>query len=413
MTPPVLPLEVFDEIVSQSADEISILKSCSLVCRSFRRSAQKMLFNCIVVKLANRDSDESPINLVLIVEEAPHLIDYIQELQISYKRINRDDYHDEDYIHMLANALGIFSRKGELFPINLRSLRLQGLVWQLIPPGLQDALVLLMTLHSLRDIALDNCFYSPANLVPNLPPLLKHLSLDRVEFSSLPTRRDELPKLESLTLDILGVSFPSDLVERIVDISQVKTFQGGGCDPYTMPVIERILRATSNSLEHLTLQEFDISDPDSISIDLNRFSHLTDITITQCCYVGSYISLIPPMFILITKMMETISPRNVIQNLSFHLKLGRAIHILDFDSTMKDVWQELDTIWSIPQLASSKSFHGITFIVESTPANCDAFSDLAQNKLPETKKASKLHVKTSHRFTATDRKSQGGTDVGR
>ncbi|KIL56255.1 hypothetical protein M378DRAFT_17240 [Amanita muscaria Koide BX008] len=372
MTPPVLPLEVFDEIVSQSADEISILKSCSLVCRSFRRSAQKMLFNCIVVKLANRDSDESPINLVLIVEEAPHLIDYIQELQISYKRINRDDYHDEDYIHMLANALDDTPRV-----------------------ALQDALVLLMTLHSLRDIALDNCFYSPANLVPNLPPLLKHLSLDRVEFSSLPTRRDELPKLESLTLDILGVSFPSDLVERIVDISQVKTFQGGGCNPYTMPVIERILRATSNSLEHLTLQEFDIDDPDSISIDLNRFSRLTDITITQWCYVGSYISLIPPMLILITKMMKTISPQNVIQNLSFHLKLGRAIHILDFDWTMKDVWQELDTIWSIPQLASSKSFHGITFIVESTPANCDAFSDLVQNKLPETKKASKLHVKTS------------------
>ncbi|KAM6503546.1 hypothetical protein JOM56_000489, partial [Amanita muscaria] len=390
MTPPVLPQEVFDEIISQSADETYTLKSCSLVCRSFRRSAQKILFDGTVVELA--DSDESdyvpPSNLVLIVEKAPHLIEYIQELHIGRDFIDRplDDYHDEDYIPMLANALGIFSRKGELFPINLRSLGLHHLPWNLIPPLLEDALLLLMTVPSLRDIALDNCLDSPVNLVQNLPPLLKHLSLNRVEFSSLPTRRDELPKLESLTtLDILGDSFPSDLVERIVDISQLKTFQGGGCNPNTMPVIERILRATSNSLEHLTLQEFNIRDLNSISINLNQFSHLTDITITRLCSF-LYLSDIPYAFIWMTKTMKKISHRNGIQNLTFHLEFCPETYALDFDSAMKDVWQELDTICSIPQLASSKSFRGITFSMTSTSSHCNAFSDLVQNRLPVTKK---------------------------
>ncbi|KIL63857.1 hypothetical protein M378DRAFT_164052 [Amanita muscaria Koide BX008] len=260
MTPPILPLEVFDEIISQSADETSTLKSCSLVCHSFRRSAQKILFHSTVVEL-DPNSDESaytsvyPSNLVSIVEKAPHLIEYIQKLQISGDYIDRPlrKHRDDNYIPMLVNALGIFSRKGESFPINLRSLWIDGMPWHLIPPLLEDALVLLMTVHSLRDIALENGFDYPANLVQNLPPLLKHLSLLRAEISSLPTNRDELPKLESLTLDILWDSLPSDLVERIVDISQLKTFQGSACSPSTMSVIERILGSTSNSLEHLTL----------------------------------------------------------------------------------------------------------------------------------------------------------------
>ncbi|KAM6503555.1 hypothetical protein JOM56_000498, partial [Amanita muscaria] len=81
MTSPVLPREVFDEIISQLTDD-STLKSCSLVCRSFRRSAQKILFAFVIVTLVHAEDDDKPNNLVLIVEQAPHLIEYIQELQI-------------------------------------------------------------------------------------------------------------------------------------------------------------------------------------------------------------------------------------------------------------------------------------------------------------------------------------------
>ncbi|KAM6503548.1 hypothetical protein JOM56_000491 [Amanita muscaria] len=397
MVLPYLPREVFDEIIGQLADETSTLKSCSLVCRSFRRSAQKILFNSTVVEL-NSNSDKSD-NLVLIVDKAPHLIEYIQKLQIFVDFIDHPlkNLHDDNYTPMLVNALGIFSRKEESFPINLRSLWLDDLPWGFIPPLLEDALVLLMTVHSLRDIVLESGFDYPANLVQNLPPLLKHLSLLRTEFSSLPrslpTNRDELPKLESLTIEIRGDSFPSGLVERIVDISQLKTFQGSTCNPSTMSVIERILGSTSNSLEHLTLELY-INNPDSVFIDLNRFSHLTDITIY--CYADSSIfPLIPAKLSLITKRMKSeISCQNVIQNLSFHLESFPDLDMVDFVSAMKDVWQELDTICSIPQLASSKSFRGITFGMRSTAFNYDAFSDLVQSKLPVTKKASKLHIKT-------------------
>ncbi|KIL65200.1 hypothetical protein M378DRAFT_546783 [Amanita muscaria Koide BX008] len=104
--------------------------------------------------------------------------------------------------------------------------------------------------------------------------------------------------------------------------------------------------------------------------------------------------------------MKNISRRNVIQNLSFRLEPGPQIRIPDFDLVMEDVWQELDTICSIPQLASSKSFRGITLSMESTTRKCDAFSDLVQTKLPVTERASKLHIKTYpsvNFFTATRR----------
>ncbi|KIL65204.1 hypothetical protein M378DRAFT_162468 [Amanita muscaria Koide BX008] len=134
-----------------------------------------------------------------------------------------------------------------------------------------------------------------------------------------------------------------------------------------------------------------------MSFDLNQFPHLTDITISHFCYVPGTrpLALIPPVITWTIKTMKNISHQNAIQNLSFRLEFGQVIHILDFDSVMKDVWQELDTVCSIPQLASSKSFRGITFSIQSTARNCDAFSDLVQKKLPNTKQASKLHIKIS------------------
>ncbi|KAM6503506.1 hypothetical protein JOM56_000449 [Amanita muscaria] len=265
MTSPVLPQEVFDEIISQLTDD-ETLKSCSLVCRSFRRSAQKKLFGSISVVLVNTDDDNGPsqpINLVLIVEQAPYLVEYIRELQIFGNSIYRSLDVDGNTTD-LASALGIFSRKEESFPINLRSLWLQSLSWHFMPPVLQDALVLLMTVHSLRAISLDDVLDCPANLVQNLPPSLEHLSLKDTIFSSLPTTRKELPKLESLAVRtrylLMGPysgldQFPGDAMERIVNMSRLKTFQGDKCDTHTMPVIERILWPTSNSLEHLTLQQ--------------------------------------------------------------------------------------------------------------------------------------------------------------
>ncbi|KIL65217.1 hypothetical protein M378DRAFT_547315 [Amanita muscaria Koide BX008] len=390
MASPVLPQDVFNEIISQLAGETSTLKSCSLVCRSFRRNAQKMLFNYTVVSLTYDDSDvanypnasehigpaSQPIKLALIVKHAPHLIEYIQELRIScfgdsYPVFDGSDTTD------LPNALGVFSRKGE-FPINLRSLslRFDDLWWNDIDPWVQDALVLLMSADSLRHILLDQ---------------IMDMTLD---FSSLQTTRKERPKLESLTVAFYDVRWRidelPDAVKRIVNTTQLKTLEGGDCNPYSMSVFERILRPTSNSLEHLTLRELNITDPDSVSIDLKRFSRLTDITIYQ-----RHIYLIPPMLILITKTMKNVSHRNVIQNLSFHLELGSHVDIVNFESATKDVWQEVDTIWSIPQLVSSESFRGITFNVELTARNYDVFSNLVQNKMPETKKASKLHIKRS------------------
>ncbi|KAM6503514.1 hypothetical protein JOM56_000457 [Amanita muscaria] len=267
MIPPVFPQEVFDEIISQT----STLKSCSLVCRSFRRSAQKILFNSTVqvVNLTYRDYDSDdyrnqyetigpsePIILVLIVKHAPHLIEYIQELRICCFGEMYPAF-DDSGITDLANALGVFSRKGE-YPINLRSLslRLDEGRWDQIDPCLEQALVLLMSAYSLRHIFLHRISDCPAKLFQNLPPLLKHLSLTNVTFSSLPSTRQELPKPESLT--IRGSDqLPNDAVERIVNTTQLKTFEGRNCTPYSMPVIERILRPASNSLERLTLREFD------------------------------------------------------------------------------------------------------------------------------------------------------------
>ena len=128
---------------------------------------------------------------------------------------------------------------------------------------------------------------------------------------------------------------------------------------------------------------------DPVPIDLNRFSRLTDITIDIACYVTSTLSLIPPAVILVTRMMKKISHRNVIQNLSFRLLIYWQIRVVDFESAMKDVWQELDTVCFIPQLASSKSFRGITFTIQS---ECNSFSDLVRSRLPETQKANKLHI---------------------
>ncbi|KIL63856.1 hypothetical protein M378DRAFT_651353 [Amanita muscaria Koide BX008] len=134
----------------------------------------------------------------------------------------------------------------------------------------------------------------PANLVQNLPSLLKHLSLNDTALFSLTTIRKDLPRLESLTIGFFSVrgldKFLGDAVERILNTTQLKTFQGTSCNTDTMPVIERTLRPTSNSLEHLTLWEFYTTDPDSISIDLNHFLRLTKITITQLCSFPYYLS---------------------------------------------------------------------------------------------------------------------------
>ncbi|KIL56256.1 hypothetical protein M378DRAFT_17241 [Amanita muscaria Koide BX008] len=263
MTPPVFPLEVFDEITSQLADETSTLKSYSLVCHSFRRSAQKILFNSIgvVVKNDNLNGPSQPINLASIVKHAPHLIEYTQRLIIYSLSINRPLDFGPSKSTDLADALGVFSRKGE-YPINLQYLSLEDLPWHYIDPCLQHALVLLMSAYSLRDICLEGVMNCSANLVQNLPPLLKHLSLGNTTFSSLPTTRKELPTLESLTIGFFAVrrmdKFPGDVVERIVNTTQLKTFQGTSCKAHIMPIIERILRSTSNSLEHLTLEQLDL-----------------------------------------------------------------------------------------------------------------------------------------------------------
>ncbi|KIL65199.1 hypothetical protein M378DRAFT_162465 [Amanita muscaria Koide BX008] len=296
---PVLPPEVFDEIISQSTDETSTLKSCSLVCRSFRRRAQKILFHSIVVAFkSNFGSNPSePINLVLIVEQAPHLIEFIQELQIFsisiYTPPNVGDATN------LENALGVFFREGDSFPINLRSLWLHSLPWCRMSPGLKDAVVLLMIVHSLRDITLDHLTDCPPDLVQNLPPLLKHLSLTNFLRLPLSMNQKELPKLESLSITVdsllrlipgVLVQSPRYAVEHIVDLSQVKTFEATVCS-IPLSVIEPILRQTSNSLENLQIQLGCVTcsfyvvlnpilqiDPDSIFIDLNQFPHLINIT---------------------------------------------------------------------------------------------------------------------------------------
>ncbi|KIL54506.1 hypothetical protein M378DRAFT_18827 [Amanita muscaria Koide BX008] len=260
---PILPREVFDEIISQS-DEASTLKSCSLVCRSFRRSAQKILFHSINVDLLNigyHGAPSDPINLVSIVIHAVHLIQYVQKLRISVHRPLNVDGDITD----LANALDIFSLERESFPINLRSLWLESLAWHWISPRFQNALVLLTTVHSLRDITLYHATDCSPDLIQNLPPPFKQLSLKDTTFLSLPTNRNGRPKLDSLTIRIRTGTFCGGLygslsdaaaLERIVNMSQLKTFQGGICNPSTMPVIERILQSTSNSLEHLTFEQF-------------------------------------------------------------------------------------------------------------------------------------------------------------
>ena len=272
MALPVLPQDVFDEIISQLTGETSILKSCSLVCRSFRRNAQKMLFNHTIVMLAYDDSDVAYFpnyispgpqlnNLVLIVKHASHLIEYIQELRIHCAGERcPPDFNARDTAD-LANALVTFSRNGE-FPINLRSFsfEIDGLRrWDDITSWAQHALMLLMSVDSLRQIALDGISECPADIFQNLP-LLKHLSLITTTFSSLPTTQKQLPKLKSLTIYFLAgargrLDQFSNNVERIVNTTELKTFEGGDCTLSTMPVIEQILRPTSNSLERLTLKE--------------------------------------------------------------------------------------------------------------------------------------------------------------
>ncbi|KIL56764.1 hypothetical protein M378DRAFT_453116 [Amanita muscaria Koide BX008] len=268
MASPALPQDVFDEIISQLDDETSTLKSCSLVCRSFRRNAQKMLFNYTVVRLTYDNSNNyeyqgetigpsQPIILGLIVKHAPHLIEYIQEIRISCFKESYAEFDDGNTAD-LANALGVFSRKEE-FPINLRSLSLRFASerWDQITPCLERALVLLMSVYSLRHIFLHRIIDCPAHLFQNLPPLLKHLSLTNVVFSSLPTTRKALPALESLTVAFFeGWCRFDNAVERIVNTTQLKAFEGRDCTPYSMQVFEQILRPASNSLEHLKLRAF-------------------------------------------------------------------------------------------------------------------------------------------------------------
>ncbi|KIL56267.1 hypothetical protein M378DRAFT_532003 [Amanita muscaria Koide BX008] len=411
MALPVLPVDVLDEILSQLTDETSesTLRSCSLVCHSFRRMAQKILFDFIFsVRLppakrsnqyrifgpphAERDPPQPP-KLVALVKLAPHLIKYIKQLRIIHDTFMRtlDDRASTD----LADALEIFFRKAT----NLRSLKLDFLSWHDIPPRLQDAILLLISVPSIQDITLEYVKNFPANLVQNLPPLLKSLSLKGQTFPSLPPTRKKLPKIESFTILDLRTfggmdQFRSDAMERIVDMSQLKTFDVGICNENSMPVIEQLLRPTYNFLEHLILQ-FDITDPDSVSIDLNQFPYLTDITIIHFCTWPDCLSDIPPVVIWVTETMKKISYRNVLQNLSFRQVLFPWIELANYDLTLGDVWQELDTICSLPQLASSNIFRGITFNIESTMPVCDGFEGVARNRLPETTRASKLHIEAS------------------
>ncbi|KIL63172.1 hypothetical protein M378DRAFT_729897 [Amanita muscaria Koide BX008] len=180
---PQFPNEIIDEIVDHLQDNKEALKAISLSSHIFLHRARKHLFAALVL-VPRGDINNTPVSrlsshkIFCLIRSAPHLIPYIQVLEITGKAtlLNSDK--------KFSTALGLFQQTLEtgIATSSLRHLYLYWIAWRDLSIDIQAAIQRLLGFRSLKEVTFKYTSYVPWAVFKEISPNVTALTLVTARF---------------------------------------------------------------------------------------------------------------------------------------------------------------------------------------------------------------------------------------
>ncbi|KIL64486.1 hypothetical protein M378DRAFT_589268 [Amanita muscaria Koide BX008] len=175
------PNEIMDEVVDHLQDNKEALKAISLSSPNFLHRARKHLFAAFVLRAPNRKytpvSSLPSHKIFRLIKSAPHLIPYIQFLEISKTTWLRFDKE-------FSKALGLFQQTLETgtATFSLRHLYLYSIAWDYLSTDIQAAIQRLLGFRSLKTVTFHYTYDVPWTVFKEISPNVTSLTLKRARF---------------------------------------------------------------------------------------------------------------------------------------------------------------------------------------------------------------------------------------
>lgn len=262
---PDLPQELVDAIIALHHNDSLTLINCSTVGRAWTYPSRVHLIREITFNFAPSTHVGQPAaermksrlaSLQQCLSISPDLAQHIHSFKMQKLRWMNDQW--EEAIDILI---------GILRPLNhIKRLSLQRIHWSKFPDPLKDAFIRLLQLPTLQQLELDaiaSVDYSSFMTLLNHPPNLTVLHLYNIQFND--HHRDDSPKYQleeplvvrQLRELYINVTLGSTLFNWIMsskssfDLTHLKRVHI--FEKCATPLIDRLLRLTGGSLEHLGL----------------------------------------------------------------------------------------------------------------------------------------------------------------
>ncbi|KAM6497661.1 hypothetical protein JOM56_005609 [Amanita muscaria] len=186
------PNEIIDEVVDHLQDNNEALKAISLSSRNFLHRARKYLFAAFVLQAPNRK--DTPVSslpsrkISRLIKSTPHLIPYIQVLEIACPGNTTWLKFDKQF----SKALGLFQQtlETEIATFSLRHLYLNNITWCDLSIDIQHAIQHLLGFRSLEMVTFYHTFEVPWTVFKEISPNVTTLTLESAFFSEVEPEED-------------------------------------------------------------------------------------------------------------------------------------------------------------------------------------------------------------------------------
>ncbi|KAF8479451.1 hypothetical protein JB92DRAFT_1810116 [Gautieria morchelliformis] len=243
-----LPRELIDavtDILHNDYDHKSLL-ACSLVCRSWRPSSQRLLFRRVALPLDGDDCEELDQTLL----NSPHLADYIIELKVYWDEFMRSEreYRVEVHLEIDQSFAAAVLRKLS----KLQKIELYQLDWSLMTVDLRQSLRWVLMRPSVTFLTL-NITHDESDSVD----FFQHPQEDEEENDDEPSPDLEPRHLSHLNLGLGFVGNCHAYVDWFLgprsrfEVSHIQTLRVDHLREDDERGFNRLLHAIGSSLKHL------------------------------------------------------------------------------------------------------------------------------------------------------------------
>ncbi|KIL61190.1 hypothetical protein M378DRAFT_863015 [Amanita muscaria Koide BX008] len=178
------PNEIIDEVVDHLQGNNEALKTIALSSRNFLHRARKHLFAAFVLKAPNKK--DTPVSslpsrkIFRLIKSAPHLIPYIQILEIACPGNTTWLKFDKQ----LSKALGLFQQtlETEIATFSIRHLYLNNITWSELSIDVQAAIQRLLGFRTLEMVTFYRTSDVPWTVLKEISSNVRALTLESACF---------------------------------------------------------------------------------------------------------------------------------------------------------------------------------------------------------------------------------------